>query len=127
MWKDFNANPSGKRVGDYVVRAIAHNLDMEWERAYTDICLQGFIDCDMPSANEVWGAYLRRKGYKRGILAEECPTCYTVRDFCRDYPEGRYLLALHEHVVSVVNGCYYDTWDSGDMAPLYYWKKEDDE
>jgi hypothetical protein len=22
-----------------------------------------------------------------------------------------------------VNGCYYDTWDSGQEMPLYYWER----
>lgn len=125
-WVEYNENPGGKRVGDCVVRALSRTLDQDWERTYIEICLQGLMMCDMPSANHVWGAYLRAKGYRRAILADECPECYTVRDFCRDYPKGRYVLALSSHVVAVVDGDYYDTWDSGDEAPLYYWYKEDE-
>lgn len=36
---------------------------------------------------------------------------------------GRYLLALDQHVVAVVDGDYYDTWDSGNEIPIYYWMK----
>lgn len=125
-WVEYNGNPAGKRVGDCVVRALSRVLDQDWERTFIELCLQSFMLCDMPSANNVWGAYLRAKGYRRAILSDECPECYTVRDFCRDYAHGRYVLALHEHVVAVVDGDYYDTWDSGDRAPLYYWYKEDE-
>lgn len=125
-WIEYNENPAGKRVGDCVVRALSRVLEQDWERTFIELCLQSFMLCDMPSANNVWGAYLRAKGYRRAILADECPECYTVQDFCRDYPHGRYVLALHEHVVAVVDGDYYDTWDSGDRAPLYYWYKEDE-
>ena len=125
-WVEHNENPSGKLVGDCVIRALSRTLDQDWARTYIELCLQGFIDRDMPSANNVWGAYLRSKGYRRAVLADECPDCYNVRDFCRDYPNGRYVLALSGHVVAVVDGDYYDTWDSGDEAPLYYWYKEDE-
>lgn len=127
MWQEFNVNPMSRRVGDCVIRAISRVMEQDWEKTFIEVCLQAFMMCDMPSANEVWGAYLRGKGFKRAMLKDECPECYTVRDFCRDYPHGRYVLALHEHVVAVVDGDYYDTWDSGDRAPLYYWYKEEGE
>jgi hypothetical protein len=79
----------------------------------------------MPSANNVWGAYLKGKGFKRNIIPTECPDCYTVRDFCREHPRGTFILALSTHVVAVINGDYYDTWDSGDETPIYYWFKEE--
>jgi hypothetical protein len=62
---EYNSNPSGKRVGDCVVRAISKILDYDWERTYTELALQGFMMHDMPSSNSVWGAYLKNKGYRR--------------------------------------------------------------
>jgi hypothetical protein len=79
----------------------------------------------MPSSNHVWGQYLKEQGYRRKVLPEECPSCYTVKDFCGEYPHGRYLLATGSHVVAVVDGDYYDTWDSGDENPVYYFERAD--
>ena len=76
----------------------------------------------MPNANHVWGAYLRRKGFKRHSIPETCPDCYTVSDFCRDVPRGVYVLATNGHVLAGVNGDWYDTWDSGGETPIYYWE-----
>ena len=84
----------------------------------------GRMHYDMPSANRVWGAYLRSKGWGRKIVPDECPVCYSVKDFCREYPEGTYILALDSHVVAIINGDYYDTWDSGNESPIYYWYKK---
>ena len=56
-------------------------------------------------------------------MPEECPVCYTVEDFCREYPEGTYILATGTHVVTVIDGDYYDTWESGSEPIIYYWKK----
>ena len=80
----------------------------------------------MPSADRVWGAYLRRHGFRRRALPETCPDCYTVADFARDNPQGLYILALGGHVVCLLDGCWHDIWDSGDKTPLYYWTKEED-
>lgn len=81
--------------------------------------------CDLPHANHVWGAYLRHRGFRRNIIPNECPDCYSVSDFCKDHPKGNFVLALSGHVVAVVDGNYYDTWDSGDEVPIYYWEKKE--
>lgn len=124
-YRSFNENPGNKNVGDCTVRAISTLLDQDWEATYIGLAMQGFLLCDMPASNHVWGSYLRKNGYRRDIIPDECPDCYTVREFCEDHPKGRYMLALSGHVVAVVDGYYYDTWDSGDKIPIYYWYKEE--
>lgn len=119
----YNPNPHGKRVGDCTVRAISKALGQSWEQTYAGLSLQGFSDGDMPSANATWGAYLRAKGFRRRIVPDECPDCYTVRDFAEDHPHGTYILALASHVVCLIDGQLYDTWDSQDETPLYYWER----
>jgi len=126
MYSAYNPNPMGARVGDCTVRAIARATGQSWERVYAGLCIEGFVLGDMPSANHVWGAYLRRQGFRRHMLPDDCPDCYTVADFCRDHPHGRYVLAISGHVVCAEDGDYYDTWDSGGEIPVYYWAKEDD-
>ena len=76
--------------------------------------------------NHVWGAYLKSKGFKRGILPNDCVDCYTVNDFCTDNPKGVFILAISGHVVAVSDGKYYDTWDSGDLIPIYFWYRKDE-
>ena len=100
-------------------------LGQSWEQTYIEMCLYGLMHCDMPSANNVWGAYLRSKGWERKIIPNECPDCYCVKSFCEDYPSGRYIMAISGHVVAVIDGDYYDTWDSGDEVPVYYWERKD--
>lgn len=125
MYSYFNPNPAGARVGDCTVRAISKATGEDWERVYCGLCAEGMRLCDMPSANHVWGAYLRRHGFRRYALPDACPDCYTVADFCRDHPSGVYVLSLSGHVVCVKDGHYHDTWDSGAGVPAYYWQKED--
>ena len=123
MWHSFNENPDGKRVGDCTVRAISTALGQDWERTFMELCLQGFLMGDMPSSNAVWGEYLRNRGFCRHLIPESDDEYYTVTDFCRDYPEGTFLLALDSHVVAVIDGDLFDTWDSSDEIPIYCWEK----
>ena len=121
----FNPNPEGKQVGDCTVRAIARATGQSWDATYIGLCLQGLIMGDMPSANSVWSAYLRRHGFTRNVVPNTCPDFYTVEEFARDHPHGVYVLALSSHVVCVDDGKYFDSWNSGNEIPLFYWEKED--
>lgn len=125
MYQYYNPNPAGARVGDCVVRAISRATGRTWEQTLCGLCVEALQQCDMPSANHVWGAYLRRKGFTRHALENECPDCYTVADFCRDHPDGTYVLATGTHAVCARGGDWHDTWDSGAEVPAYYWQKEE--
>lgn len=124
MFIFYNPNPANKLVGDCVIRAISKLTNQDWESTYLDICAQGLKMHDMPSSNRVWERYLISKGFKRTLLPDTCPDCYTVRDFCDDYSIGKFLLAIGTHVVAVEDGDYYDTWDSGNEIPMFYWRRE---
>lgn len=120
----YNPNPRGIKVGDCVIRALTKVLHSSWDEVYAEVMLKGFEMKDMPSSNNVWGSFLRSKGFIRIPIPNTCPDCYSVRQFCEDNRSGEFLLATGEHVVAVIDGNYYDAWDSGDEAPIYYWKKE---
>lgn len=124
MWVQYNANPEKRSTGDCVIRAISLAMDQSWDETYMGVTMEGLRLADMPEKNHVWGAYLRRHGFRRDIIRARCPECYTVRDFCRDCPIGVYILAIDGHVVCVIDGDYYDSFDSGDEVPIYYWRKE---
>ena len=121
----YNPNPKGVLVGDCVIRSISKLTDQDWDSVYTSLLLEGYVMKDMPSSNAVWGSYLMNHGYKRGVIPNTCPECYTVKDFCYEHPEGKYLLAMGTHVVAVEDGDYYDSWDSGNEIPVYYYTKEE--
>ena len=121
MWIQQNPNPLGRHVGDCVIRALSIALGESWEKIYLDLCAQGLMMADMPSSNQVWGAYLQSKGFRRYSLPDRCPNCYTVKDFCNDHKNGVYVLGTGTHVITVVNGHYIDDWDSGNNVPDFAW------
>lgn len=124
MWVEYNPNPIEKRVGDCVVRAISKVLEQDWETTFVALCLQGLMMCDMPSSNSVWAAYLRHKGFKKRIIPDTCPECYTIKDFCEEHPHGRFVLGTGKHAVAVVDGNCFDAWHSLNETPIYYFEKE---
>lgn len=124
MYINYNANPDNNFVGDCTVRAISTALNQTWEQTFAGITVEAMAVYNMPSADVVWNNYLKRNGLKRYIIPDDFPENYSVRDFCQDHPKGTFLLALSGHVVAVIDGNYYDTFDSGDYTPVYYWYKE---
>lgn len=124
---EFQNNPVGRKVGDCSVRAISKALDMGWEAAYITLVINGLQMGDLPNSDAVWGAALRQHGFKRENISNECPDCFTVADFADENPEGTYVLGTGGHVVTVIDGDYYDSWDSGHEIPQFVWyRKEND-
>lgn len=121
----YNPNPDSKDVGDCVIRALSVVTSKDWEQVYIELCALGFEMRDMPSANRVWSEYLKQHGFSRYAIPNSCPSCYTIKDFCNDYQQGIYVVATGSHVVGVVSGSYFDSWDSGDEVPVYYFSKEE--
>jgi len=124
VWIRCNPNPMGKQAGDCVVRAIAVATEESWNRIYDDLCRLGQRMCDMPNSNSVWGRYLKERGFEQFLLPESCPECVTVRAFCNRYSEGTYVIGTGNHAVTVMDGDYYDSWDSGDEVPSYFWRRK---
>ncbi len=122
--KYFNINPTGKLVEDCTVRAISVATNETWEYTYIMLCLQGLIMHDMPHSNAVWDAYLRSLGWKRSVIPNSCPDCYTVKDFTIDNPHGRYILGTGTHAVAVIDGYVVDSWQSENEIPIYFYEEE---
>lgn len=82
--------------------------------------------CNLPSANSVWGTYLLNNGFTEKPLIARCKECYTLVDFCREHPNGVYVVGTDDHAVAVINGDHYDSYDSGNVNPTYYFEKQEE-
>lgn len=119
----YNANPKNKRIGDCVIRAISTALGRSWEDVYIDLCVDGLMSYELPNSDLLWGEYLKRNGFRRGILSCENGLCVTVNDFCEMNPQGVFIVCPTNHVVAVIDGLFYDTWDCGNEIINYYWER----
>lgn len=122
-YKTYNPNPARNRVGDCTARAICKATGKSWDDVFLSLCAFGFAEKDYPSSNSVWGKYLRSQGFRRYLIDDDLEN-YTVENFCADHPKGTYILAIEGHVVCVQDGFYYDSWDSGQEIPIFYWTRE---
>lgn len=121
----YNPNPKNQRVGDCVIRSLCKALRRPWEDMYIETACEGLKYCDMPSSNYVWGMLLRRYGFRQKAVPAICPDCVTVERFTQEHPEGTYVLACQSHVVTAVDGNYFDTWNSGQEIVYFYWEQEE--
>lgn len=125
MWVKYNGNPVAVNTTDCTTRAIGVALGIPWEEAYTILAANGFAMGLVPLDSDLlWGSVLRQNGFRR-YLSPDCPHCYTVKEFCDEHPRGTYVLKVPNHVLTVIDGNYIDSWDSGNEYVIYYWTKED--
>lgn len=116
----YNPNPKHKSTGDCVIRMLCCIYDLTWREAYLALSEVVLNEYEMPSDNDVWEKYLKLNGFRKGILDDECPDCMTVREFATVYSQGIFVVCTGRHVVSVVDGNYYDAWDSGNEVVSYF-------
>lgn len=122
MWIYANPNPENKQVPDCVIRAICVALNLPWLQVSDElysVARESFsVTCD----DNVWGKYLYFKGFEPFLLPHKCPKCITIKEFTAMYPYGIYIIGTGKHAVAIINGNYYDSWDSGNEIPTFFWR-----
>lgn len=122
-FKYYNPNKKNKVAGDCVIRMLTIVTNKSWNDCYWMACEEGEKLGDMPSSNHVWLNLLSKLGFKRHIIPDSCPFCYTIEQFCIDHPEGLFVIGTGSHVVAIKNGYFYDSWNSGNEIPIFYLEK----
>lgn len=123
MYRFFNPNPQGLLVGDCTIRALCAVTGLSWGEIHDELCDLSKEMADMPSADRVWRELLKQYGFHKRKFLSNTPYDYTVADFAADNPDGIFILCPAEHVVAVINGNWWDSWDSGMKIPDYYFKR----
>ena len=117
---NFNANPKNKLGCDCVVRAISTAMSEDWITVYRELCDLGAELYDMPFNKDVFGEYLKRKGW----IWHPCKSENGKRPkVCNFDKANSAILRVANHLVYVSNHEYYDTWDCGNKSVYGYWKK----
>lgn len=122
MWVQANPNPLKKEVPDCVIRAISIALNQPWVQTFDELYSVARAEFNMPSADTVWGKYLYMKGFEPFVLPYTCPKCLTIKQFANEFPEGIYIIGTGSHAVAVIQGNYYDSWDSGSEIVTFFWR-----
>lgn len=122
MWIKANPNPEKKEVPDCVIRAICIALNKPWLEVSDELYSVARQDFSVTSDDHVWGHYLYLLGFEPFLLPMACPKCTTINEFTKMYPRGIYIIGTGRHAVAVINGNYYDSWDSGEQIPSFFWR-----
>lgn len=122
MWIYANPNPEQKQVPDCVIRAICIALNKPWlevsDELYSFARREYSVTCD----DNIWGHYLYSLGFEPFLLPLSCPRCTTINEFTKMYSYGVYIIGTGKHAVAIINGNYYDSWDSGNEIPSFFWR-----
>jgi hypothetical protein len=104
-----------------VIRAICIALNKPWlevsDELYEFARREYSVTCD----DNIWGHYLYFLGFEPFLLPFHCPKCTTISEFSKMYPHGVYIIGTGKHAVAIINGDYYDSWDSGNEIPSFFW------
>lgn len=120
MYAHYNPNPLGKRTGDCVIRMLTKIFNLTWDEAYLKLSTVVLREYEMPSDNTIWELYLKEHGFSKRLLPTNCPRCMSVYEFCERFPVGTFVVCTGSHVVAVIDGLYFDAWDSGDEVVSYF-------
>lgn len=111
--------------GDCVIRALTKVTGKEWLQVFEELLPYAKeLQC-MPNGKPCYKTYLKENGFiYHGISNKKGAKRPTVKQFANEHKEGTYFLHVAKHCVSVVDGIYYDTWDSGECCLYGYREKE---
>lgn len=116
-WHEYNPNPKERNIGDCTLRSYCAAFGISWDKAFD-------IASKVAKENSSMIQYVADK-----VLVEEF-NCVVdekynkkivkskdrikVNEFALSHPYGTYILHVPKHQVTVINGEYWDSWDSGD-------------
>lgn len=113
------------KYADCVIRALTKSLDMQWLNVFDE--LQP-ISRDMQApynCKPCYEYFLSTKGFKYyGVSNTKGVKRPTVQSFAEEHASGIYILRVAHHIVTVMDGYYYDTWDCGKKSLYGYWSKQ---
>ena len=97
-----------------------HAMSEDWITVYRELCDLGAELYDMPFNKDVFGEYLKRKGW----IWYPCKSENGKRPkVCNFDKANSAILRVANHLVYVSNHEYYDTWDCGNKSVYGYWAK----
>ena len=123
-WIKFQPNPVSAKTGDCAIRAVSAALGVDWDTAFDMIAHNAKQMGEIMESNAAWGSVLRQHGFKRAVIPNRCPDCYTANDFALDHPHGVYVLGFGNHTAACISGKIMDRWDSRMSIPQYFWYLE---
>ena len=133
----YNANPRNKLTTDCVIRALCTVLEQDYNKTVMDLaelqCKTGYDDGD----KKLYDKYLKIKGFVKQAHPKKLDNSkYTGKEWCAktqlNIKHGLLNNGLKRiianigghHIVAIIDGKVWDTWDSTSGCIGNYWIKE---
>jgi hypothetical protein len=117
-----NPHPTGKKIGDCVVRAIAIAENKKWIEIYKELCAIGSELFDMPNSKNVLEEYLKRHNWKKQPMPKDNGRRIKLQDWA-EAKDGLFIASVVKHLTVVENNTLLDTWNCGNKCIGNYWIK----
>lgn len=112
-WVEYNPNPLKKNVGDCTLRAYCKFTGKTWEEVYDMSSKFAKNECGIMDESPVVNKFIQEKLNCKLVWPKK-ENKITINEFAKTHNKGKYIVGVRGHVVAVINGYYYDSWDSGD-------------
>lgn len=116
-WKEFNPNPKERNIGDCTLRSYCAAFGISWDKSFDIASKVAKENSSMIQyvadkvLTEEFNCVVDEKYNKKTVKSKDR---IKVNEFALSHPYGTYILHVPKHQVTVVNGEYWDSWDSGD-------------
>lgn len=125
-WKYYQPNKKDLKdeIGDCSIRAFTKALEWEWLRVFDELVPYAREAQCMLNQKPCCDKFLFDNGWR--YVSQGKIKC-TVQEFAKEHRNGAYILYVRAgfgtHLVTVKDGYFYDTWDSGNKFLYGYWIK----
>lgn len=112
--------------GDCVIRSLCKATGKDWLTVFDELTPIAREEQAVHNCKQVYERYLISQGFTyTGISNKKGTKRPTVEKFAKEHKQGTYVLRVANHLVTAVDGKFYDTWDSGSCCLYGYWTKEE--
>ena len=112
--------------GDCSIRALSKALNVTWIEAFElqiPICRREQVCNIFFAPAKVRNRLIAELGFEyHGISNKKGSKRPTVDEFAKTHRSGSYICNVANHEVAVVDGKYFDTWDSGHCSLYGYYE-----
>lgn len=122
MYYQPNEKDLKDNIGDCVIRALSKAECKSWVEVFDELIPIAREKQCMPNGKPCYVEYLSRIGYQyTGVSNKRGTKRPTVSSFALSHKQGVYIAIVANHLVAIVDGHFYDTWDSGQKCLYGYW------
>ena len=130
---NYNANPQGRNEGDCTIRALSLAYNLSYANVKSDLISLGNKNKSKFNTFPTINAFMEKHRFKKYLNNEDGSiNVSTVENFAKKYRHGNYVVRCSDrskqdmshafHLVAVIDGKIYDTWDSGNYFVIDAWE-----